>query len=528
MPRTPAWGEQHCAADVTVEVYQDDVLIPGADGVSFTYSFFEVLEAVEAYPNGRDGGNGNGGDVLAFSAYGLCNDSATNSSLYSCRFRSATEPDHTLDSGPATVLSLTRLECTVPSWSLAYPEPNSSISLVVNTTASDSADGDGGVTETSAFSIPYTFECCTTRNVTVSAVSPKPAPAKGGFVSNVTVADWAFPFDTTITSGSAMAVELRSTVLDITILGRSAQWVTSSLFRFYTPPGVGKDLDVVVSFEALPLLEFVATAAYDFRAPHVVNVTNNTGGTSGGYSVTVTGRDFGGADFGPVVEFIDQTGADSETNCTNNRWVNDTMVICEDVPAGTGSERQVYVKVGGQQGTSRAVFQYDFPRIDSVAGDPTGDELPDLEFPTGGDVTITISGSNFGSDAEEVLVAFWDGIDGTESFDACGTSDRCQTCELFSADDDQVDVEAVVDDEILCVLPPGTGTDVFIVVYVKEELDSEPFPFSYSPPFISAMTPSSSADPSGDAKLVIYGALVCAVFGLKCQDLLNSRAAPLC
>jgi hypothetical protein len=115
----------------------------------------------------------------------------------------------------------------------------------------------------------------------------------------------------------------------------------------------------------------------------------------------VGGFNFGGLDMSPRVFLANDKNGSLGTYCTGTtEWVSDSRVICrKGAPAGTGNFLSVFVNVSGQIGSSKALFSYNVPAIDSVTKAAT------KGAPTEGGTTITLTGLNFGLDENAIQVS---------------------------------------------------------------------------------------------------------------------------
>jgi hypothetical protein len=87
-----------------------------------------------------------------------------------------------------------------------------------------------------------------------------------------------------------------------------------------------------------------------------------TGGTTGGFSVTVTGRWFGTFDSSPMV-------AEGRSACSAMCFVSDTSLFCR-VAMGMGAALEVTANVNGQAQSVIRMFSYRVPTITSLAYRP--------------------------------------------------------------------------------------------------------------------------------------------------------------
>jgi IPT/TIG domain/Transient receptor potential (TRP) ion channel/Tyrosine-protein kinase ephrin type A/B receptor-like len=213
------------------------------------------------------------------------------------------------------------------------------------------------------------------------------------------------------------------------------------------PIGQGQGLSVSVQVSTLPVA--TKTTAFSYLSPRVSNIDPSNGPTSGSTSILITGSNFGTSG---TVQFAG-IGA-----CANAVF-NHGTITCS-TPIGSGFNRSVTVDVSSQI-SNRGRFDYDSPVIRQVSYIPIG--LP----PTGGSVTLSIEGDNFGVDRETVQVSVG-GVD----------------CPILQAGD-------ITDSSIRCNLPGGEGTDVPLYVTVDGQI-SERGSVTYDAPEISSQSTSTS------------------------------------
>src|SRR5262245_15280244 len=115
--------------------------------------------------------------------------------------------------------------------------------------------------------------------------------------------------------------------------------------------------------------------------PTVANVNPNTGPTSGGTSVTITGTNFSGA---TVVRF--------GNNAAGSFTVNSATQITATSPAGVGT---VDVTVTTEGGTSATSTADQFTYVPAPAPAPTVTNINPNTGPSSGGTSVTITGTNF-------------------------------------------------------------------------------------------------------------------------------------
>jgi len=497
--RTPDWGNENCAASAELRVIQDGVILDTGSHLK-PYEFFEALSGVDVYPNGAEGGKATGGEEISLRGAGLCVNPLRFSSLY-CRFVSNWNASHYMDS-PATISSLSEVNCSTPAWGLSFAEDSVHLALAL----ADSSNISVVTALPVANFINYVFDCCIERSLAFVGRTNVPGPARGGQLTKFAVKYWNVPFQFIMESGAPVSVAIvlhddygyswsneANFVKDINVTSFLSENTSTTdlialnnasggVISIKSPPGVGGELAVLVNFDELPLLNFLANDSYSYSAPLVTSVTNDaTAGTSGvtegGYNLTVRGVNFGGRDFDPIVYILGTDGV--FFTCGATEWRNDTEVGCMGMPGGTGTSLQTFVEVGGTKGTSSAYFSYEVPSV-TLAEHLNSDGAQ--YHPTKGGVIVTITGTNFGSVVEEIEIKI-------------GSNFTCIIGETPVSDPGN--------GLIYCELQPGTGRDG-LRVGVKGLL-SEPYPFAYDSPTVSLLTPSSQGDVKGGQQLVVQG-----------------------
>jgi hypothetical protein len=197
---------------------------------------------------------------------------------------------------------------------------------------------------------------------TVTSVSPNTGPTTGG--TAVTISGTNFTGATSVKFGSINATSF--TV-------NSATSITAT-----APAGAGT-VDVTVTTAggtspASPADQFT----YNLPMPSIISVSPNTGPTTGGTAVTISGTTFTGA---TSVKF----GSINATSFT----VNSATSITATAPAGGGTVDVTVTTAGGTSPASPAdqfTYVLPVPTVTSVSPD-TG--------PTTGGTAVTISGANF-------------------------------------------------------------------------------------------------------------------------------------
>src|SRR5246500_89710 len=203
---------------------------------------------------------------------------------------------------------------------------------------------------------------------TVANVNPNTGPMQGG--TSVTITGTNF--------SGATAVRFGNNAAGSFIVNSTTQITTTS------PAGIGT-VDVTVT---TPSGTSATSTADQFTyvpapalAPTVTNINPNTGPTSGGSSVTITGTNFSSA---AAVRF----GSNAAASFT----VNSATQITATSPAGIGT---VDVTVTTPSGTSATSTADQFTYVPAPAAAPTVTNINPNTGPTSGGSSVTITGTNF-------------------------------------------------------------------------------------------------------------------------------------
>ena len=196
---------------------------------------------------------------------------------------------------------------------------------------------------------------------TVSAVSPNSGPAAGG--TAVTITGTNFAAGATVSFGSAAA---------------NVVVVSSTSITATTPAGVGGAATVTVTVNGQ---SGILANGFTYVAPPTVSgVSPNSGPTTGGTGVTITGTNFA----------ADATATFGSAAATNVVVVSSTQITAT-TPAGSAGAVTVTVTASGQSGSLTNGFTYAVP--------PTVTSVLPTTGPTTGGTAVTITGTNFASGA---------------------------------------------------------------------------------------------------------------------------------
>ena len=176
---------------------------------------------------------------------------------------------------------------------------------------------------------------------TVSSVSANSGPAAGG--TNVTITGTGFVATPTVTFGGTSATNVA--------------FVNSTTITCTTPAHAAGAVDVVVTNPDTQT--GTGTNAFTYvAAPTVSSVSANSGTTSGGTNVTITGTGFVAT---PTVTF-------GGTSATNVAFVNSTTITCTTPAHAAGAVDVVVTNPDTQTGTGTNAFTYQTPVTADAVG----------------------------------------------------------------------------------------------------------------------------------------------------------------
>ena len=256
----------------------------------------------------------------------------------------------------------------------------------------------------------------------------------------------------------------------VTIGGRPCQavvWLGNTELKCVSPAGIGiGDVRVFILDESSP--ENFGTI-FEFDAPLITKLEPDHGPSTGGFTITVVGTNFGTVDSKPQIKL-------GKRNCMSTSWKSNTEVLCV-APQGEGTSKDVLVDILGQpsKSSNEARFSYDGPRVSA---------LSPANGPTMGGSEMTVFGANFGSRKEGKEVAVHVG-------------------EVPCSMQRWVSQSAVI-----CVTPAGTGNDKEVQVQVTGLTSAKcsekqvrhnlcPAMYQYDVPVIQGVTPAHGPTTGG-------------------------------
>jgi hypothetical protein len=194
--------------------------------------------------------------------------------------------------------------------------------------------------------------------------------------------------------------------------------------------------------------------------PSITDVTPSHGPTAGGFAITISGASFSAAGNSVLV---------SSRSCSVTGETPE-QIVCT-APEGSGASAPVRVLDSLGLASQPFPFGYDAPALTNVT--PSSGS-------TAGNVLLTINGLNFGPDGAARSVTI-----GTAACPPAVGAPASHT-------------------SIVCTLPEGQGHDLALDVTVDGQVSSAALSFSYDPPSITSVTPSSGAS-IGGTRLTING-----------------------
>ena len=233
----------------------------------------------------------------------------------------------------------------------------------------------------------------------------------------------------------------------VTIGGNFAQ-ITSNTHEEIScilPAGQGGNREVRVMVGN----QMSAAAFFSYDPPVISSISETSGPTVGGTQITIIGSNFGNS---PVVTFNGVVVA----NTADPVFPGGKLFITS--PAGFGAGRAIIVTASGQSSNS-AIFDYDPPAPTTVSP---------ANGPTLGNIPITVTGSNFGANPTI-------SIGGVATAVLAGSTDG----------------------NLVFTLPVGQGANLEVKVIGEDGRASYALPFSYSPPLIGSVSPTTAPSEGG-------------------------------
>jgi hypothetical protein len=257
-------------------------------------------------------------------------------------------------------------------------------------------------------------------------VSPNAGPTLGGTVLTLTGSNFG-------PSGTVMVGDSRCF--------NTGAGYGDTVIECALPRGQGQDILVVVtSASGFSLEDDLQHIDYD--PPTFGNAVPSNGPTSGDIPVKFTGSNFGTAATVTV-----------DGNACDVTFQTHAEIIC-NLPAGSGSNLQVVIAVGGQIVTTANVFSYDAPQLAALSPSSGG---------TGGNTVAVLTGSSFMDVAGVVTVG--------------GTP---------------VTIQSWDHGRVTFLTPAGTGPDNVVELTTSLGQSATGLTFDYGSPEISTISPTEA------------------------------------
>lgn len=244
----------------------------------------------------------------------------------------------------------------------------------------------------------------------------------------------------------------------------TSQWISETAIKCKAPPGTGRSHNVLLT----SLVETAtAQAMFTYDSPVVSQAADVAGNPSGGFSVTLSGTNFGVTNLGPSA-YVGQT------LCTQSQWISHSSVICGG-PPGFGSELSINLVLDQVSGSLHKTFTYAGPIVTNIAG---------FNSPTSGGASVTMSGENFGiSDPTPTIVIGSTGAADTQ---------RCLTSSWYSVT------------SVLCAATSDAGLTKTVRLNVGDNVGTATHKFTYDSPVVT-LVKQPNGPTSGGVSVTLYG-----------------------
>lgn len=228
--------------------------------------------------------------------------------------------------------------------------------------------------------------------------------------------------------------------------------------RCTIPAGLGRAVAVRVDVGALR-----RDTTLDYDAPVIDSIEGQGGPTAGGTTIRLIGRNFGSNAFA-------FTALVGNASCAPVVSINHQQAQCV-LPAGRGAAVPVQVVVAGQPSNERP-YRYGSPVVSAVGGQGGA---------TVGGSAVTISGSNFGANAADLVAT----IGG-------------RTCSVATGGG------TVSHGQITCVLPAGQGGAEAVRVVVAGQPSNVDRTYAYAQPVLGSVL-GAGGPTSGGPRISLAG-----------------------
>lgn len=247
----------------------------------------------------------------------------------------------------------------------------------------------------------------------------------------------------------------------MTIGGLPCSITSFASTRILCKPSANQGVDLPVVVIASTGLQSMNILFYSYIAPTITRVSPTPISTGPlATRITITGTNFGIS--GQLV-FISGIPCPLDTSINSTS----TLLYCR-APPGTGIRLLILVYVAEQESTGAVTLSYSPPVLSSIT--------PNTNLPTRGNVSITLTGTNFGANVSvaEVLVGSVQCVITSISYTSC-----------------------------VCVLQAGQGKSVLTKIIVDSQI-SGTVAIAFGIPIILTISPSS-ASTSGGTHMTITG-----------------------
>eukprot|EP00960_Hanusia_phi_P068982 766978-Hanusia_phi.AAC.4 len=248
-------------------------------------------------------------------------------------------------------------------------------------------------------------------------------------------------------------------------------YISDSSLSLYIPRGVGNLQQI-----ALTILSQVGTISYVFSydKPSISSISKQNSATTGGINITVHGFNLGDGFDTRVGASILSGHSDPGSTLVNDYigtviGVSSFSELLLRVPPGAGKDKSVAITVALQESEDSGnvpLFSYDAPKVSTV--------VRNYADSTGG-TTLTITGSDFGPGLPPLGGPVTVSIE-----DATKYPGECSS--VFAGSNPHT--------TLLCVVPPGSGTNLNVTVGIDGQYGVGIGLFSYKAPVVLFVSPN--------------------------------------
>ena len=171
----------------------------------------------------------------------------------------------------------------------------------------------------------------------------------------------------------------------------ATEWVSYSSVRCLLSAGIGTGHPVVLTAGGA---RGTVTMSASYDVPSLWSVSLTNAATSGGLLVTLSGADFGRADYTQDARF-------GGTACQATSWASDSSVSCI-VSSGVKSGLMLAVTAGISVGTTTSMWSYDRPSVHVLNSTGLTMNVAAIHA-EGAESVLTVAGTNFGAGAASAM-----------------------------------------------------------------------------------------------------------------------------